>query len=143
MVPIFEGWYRNPDGTFELSFGYFSVNTEEVLEVPLGPDNVIEPAEYDGRQPTRFEPVPEGDRRHWGVFTVTVPAGLRRTANVTWTLHVTGEQTLSVPGRITRCAVSSSPGWEFPGTGEHVAPLLRVDVGTAPVVGRGPRRDHS
>ena len=21
VVPIFEGWYRNPDGTFELSFG--------------------------------------------------------------------------------------------------------------------------
>ena len=43
VVPIFEGWYRNPDGTFELSFGYFNVNTEETLEIPLGPDNVIEP----------------------------------------------------------------------------------------------------
>ena len=37
VVPIFEGWYRNPDDTFELSFGYFNVNTEEALEIPLGP----------------------------------------------------------------------------------------------------------
>ena len=28
VVPIFEGWYPNPDGTYELSFGYFNVNTE-------------------------------------------------------------------------------------------------------------------
>ena len=55
VIPIFEGWYQNPDGTYELSFGYYNVNTEEVLEVPLGPDNFIEPQELDGGQPTRFE----------------------------------------------------------------------------------------
>ena len=132
VIPIFEGWYVNPDGTYELSFGYFNVNTEEALDMPLGPDNFIEPAEFDGRQPTHFEPVPEGDRRHWGAFTVTVPAefGAR---DVVWTLHVRG-QTLSVPGRLTSPSYQLA-GWEFPGR-ESMAPLLRWDpAGSA---GRGP-----
>ncbi len=133
VVPIFEGWYRNPDGTFELSFGYFNVNTEETLEIPLGSDNFIEPAEFDGRQPTVFEPVPESDRRHWGAFTVTVPADFG-SRDVVWTLHVRG-QTLSVPGRLTSPAYELA-GWEFPGR-SSVSPLLRW----APdgPVGRGPR----
>ena len=133
VVPIFEGWYRNPDGTFELSFGYFNVNTEETLEIPLGADNFIEPAEFDGGQPTVFEPVPDSDRRHWGAFTVTVPAdfGAR---DVVWTLHVRG-QTLSVPGRLTSPAYELA-GWEFPGR-SSVSPLLRWTLeGPA---GRGPR----
>ena len=133
VVPIFEGWYRNPDGTFELSFGYFNVNTEETLEIPLGPENFIEPAAFDGRQPTRFEPVPEGDRRHWGAFTVTVPADFGD-RDVVWTLHVRG-QTLSVPGRLTSSAYELA-GWEFPGR-SSMSPLLRwTREGPA---GRGPR----
>ena len=121
VIPIFEGWYENPDGTYELSFGYFNVNTDEVLEIPLGPENFIEPAELDGRQPTRFEPVPEGDRRHWGVFTVTVPSDVGE-RDVVWTLESNG-QTLSVPGRVTRAPYQLA-GWEIPGR-TSVAPLLR------------------
>ena len=133
VVPIFEGWYRNPDGTFELSFGYFNVNTQEILEIPLGSDNFIEPAEFDGRQPTVFEPVPESDRRHWGAFTVTVPADFG-SRDVVWTLHVRG-QTLSVPGRLTSPAYELA-GWEFPGR-SSVSPVLRWTAeGPA---GRGPR----
>ncbi len=133
VVPIFEGWYRNPDGTFELSFGYFNVNTEETLEIPLGSDNFIAPAEFDGRQPTVFEPVPDQDRRHWGAFTVTVPADFAD-RDVVWTLHVRG-QTLSVPGRLTSPSYELA-GWEFPGR-SSVSPLLRwAPDGPA---GRGPR----
>ena len=133
VVPIFEGWYRNPDGTFELSFGYFNVNTEETLEIPLGPENFIEPAEFDGRQPTRFEPVPDRDRRHWGAFTVTVPADFGD-RDVVWTLHVRG-QTLSVPGRLTGPSYELA-GREFPGR-PSVSPLLRWEPdGPA---GSGPR----
>lgn len=112
VVPIFEGWYRNADGTFELSFGFFNVNTEEVIEVPLGPENFLEPAQFDGRQPTRFEPVPESDRRHWGAFTVRVPADFGD-RDVVWTIHSAG-QTLSVPGRLTRPTYELA-GWDFPG----------------------------
>ena len=133
VVPIFEGWYRNPDGTFELSFGYFNVNTEETVEIPLGPENFIAPAAFDGGQPTRFEPVPESDRRHWGAFTVTVPADFGD-RDVVWTLHARG-QTLSVPGRLTSPAYELA-GWEFPGR-SSMSPLLRwAQEGPA---GRGPR----
>ncbi len=132
VVPIFEGWYRNPDGTFELSFGYFNVNTEETLEIPLGSENFVQPAEFDGRQPTRFEPVPDSDRRHWGAFTVTVPPDFGD-RDVVWTLHARG-QTLSVPGRLTSPAYELA-GWEFPGR-SSVSPLLRWAPGGA--AGRGP-----
>ena len=60
VVPIFEGWYTNPNGTHQLCFGYFNTNTEEVLEIPIGRDNHVEPEEFDGLQPTHFLPVPPG-----------------------------------------------------------------------------------
>ena len=132
VIPIFEGWYQHPDGTYELSFGYFNVNTEEVPEIPLGPDNFIEPNQFDGRQPTHFLPVPEGDRRHWGVFTVTVPADFGD-RDVVWTLRVHG-QTLSVPGRVTRPPYELD-GWILPG-GTSASPVLRLEPGGPE--GRGP-----
>ena len=48
VIPIFDGWFENPDGTYDLCFGYFNVNTEEILELPIGEDNFIEPIEFDG-----------------------------------------------------------------------------------------------
>ena len=53
VAPFFDGWYQNPDGTATLSFGYSNLNREEV-EIPVGPDNVVTPKEFDGRQPTAF-----------------------------------------------------------------------------------------
>ena len=123
VIPIFEGWYRHPDGRYELSFGYFNVNTEEVLEIPLGPDNFIEPSRYDGVQPTHFLPVPEGDRRHWGAFTVTVPADFGE-QDVVWTLRVDGRE-FSVPGRVTRPPYQLH-GWIFPGDAT-ASPLLALE----------------
>jgi len=93
VTPAFEGWYENPDGTFNLSFGYYNRNTEEVLEIPLGPNNFIEPAQFDGGQPTHFQP-----RQNWGVFVVKVPADHGDT-KVYWTLKIRGE-TFSVPGHL-------------------------------------------
>ena len=132
VVPMFEGWYRNPDGTFVLSFGYFNVNTEETLEIPLGPDNFIEPAVFDGVQPTHFQPTPDDVYRRVGVFTVTVPADFGD-SDVIWTLRIRG-QTLSVPGRITRAPYELA-GWKL-ADGTDAAPLLRLDA-RGPE-GRGP-----
>ena len=100
VIPIFEGWYRMPDGSYALSFGYFNVNTEEILEIPLGPDNFIEPSNYDGVQPTHFLPVPEGDRRHWGVFTgamIPMPAAVQPGA-VTCGAAPSAPRTAAAPG---------------------------------------------
>ena len=64
VAPFFDGWYANPDGTTTFSFGYSNLNREEIVEIPLGPDNFIEPKEFDGRQPTSFPPVvPDVPRR--------------------------------------------------------------------------------
>ena len=64
VVPFFDGWYANPDGTSTFSFGYSNLNRQELVEIPLGPDNFIEPKQFDGRQPTSFPPIvpdaPEG-----------------------------------------------------------------------------------
>ena len=103
VIPSFEGWYQEPDGTYQLCFGYWSGNTEEALDIPLGPDNFIEPSEFDGGQPTHFMPVPRtGYRKHYCVHTVNVPEdfGARR---VVWTLRV-GSEAYSVPGHLTSTA---------------------------------------
>ena len=95
VTPVFEGWYRNPDGTYSLSFGYFNRNYEEVLEIPIGSDNFFEPGPQNRGQPTHFQP-----RRHWGVFAVTVSAdfGYER---LVWTLKVRGK-TYFVPGSLNK-----------------------------------------
>ena len=92
-TPAYEGWYPNGDGTFTLAFGYFNRNLEETLDVPVGPENFVEPGSANQGQPTHFLP-----GRHWGVFTVTVPAdfGDRR---VVWTLSSNGE-TFAIPGHL-------------------------------------------
>ena len=43
VVPVYEGWLRNPDGTFTFVFGYFNRNWKEELAIPAGPDNKLEP----------------------------------------------------------------------------------------------------
>jgi len=68
VVPVFEGWLRNPDGTFTFVFGYFNRNWKEEPAIPAGPDNQIEPGPADRGQPTYFLP-----RRQRWVFRVQVP----------------------------------------------------------------------
>jgi hypothetical protein len=127
VSPFFEGWYANPDGTYTLSFGYFNRNLTETLEIPIGPDNFIEPAEFNGMQPTHFPPVNYGGfsaRRERGVFTVTVPAEFRD-RDIWWTLRVNGEE-LRVPGRMT------SPAYELsydPMAMGSMPPLVRFSPG--------------
>lgn len=97
VAPFFEGWYRNDDGTFTLSFGFFNLNTEQILDIPVGPDNRVEPAEFDGAQPTHFPVRPRRDR---GVFSVTVPASYAdEEQRVVWTIRANGVE-YSVPGRV-------------------------------------------
>jgi hypothetical protein len=70
IVPSFDGWLRNPDGTFTMVFGYLNRNYKEELALPAGPDNKVEPGGMvDRGQPTWFLP-----RRHAWVFQVKVPA---------------------------------------------------------------------
>jgi hypothetical protein len=99
VTPVFEGWYRNPDGTFSISFGYFNRNSEEVVEIPIGPNNFVGPGDQNQGQPTEFQP-----RRHWGVFAIKVPADFGQ-KEVVWTLKIRGA-TFAIPGRL-------HPNWQI------------------------------
>src|ERR1043166_4828998 len=57
VVPSFDGWLRNPDGTFTFVFGYLNRNFQQELVIPAGPDNKVEPGPaLDQGQPTYFLP---------------------------------------------------------------------------------------
>src|ERR1700736_5345720 len=43
VAPVFEGWEPNPDGTFNLYFGYQNRNWQEDVDIPVGPDNFFSP----------------------------------------------------------------------------------------------------
>lgn len=84
VVPYFEGWIRNPDGTFDMVFGYFNRNWKEELAIPVGPDNMVEPGKPDSGQPTYFLP-----RRQRWAYRVRVPADFGK-KSVTWVLTSKG-----------------------------------------------------
>ena len=83
--PAFEGWEQNEDGSFNFVFGYMNRNWEEELNVPVGPDNAIEPGGPDRGQPTRFLP-----RRNRFMFRVRVPKDWGE-KELVWTLTTKGK----------------------------------------------------
>jgi len=85
VVPVYEGWVPNPDGTFSLFFGFFNRNWEETVFIPVGPDNRIEPGQPDRRQPTVFTP-----RRGRTLFEIVVPKDFGN-KEVIWTLTSRGK----------------------------------------------------
>jgi hypothetical protein len=93
VFPFFEGWYDNGDGTYTISFGYLNRNATRVIEIPHGERNYIEPAEFDGQQPTHFLP-----SRNRGMFAITIPAS-RRDLDIWWYLTDERGNVYKVPGR--------------------------------------------
>jgi hypothetical protein len=85
VVPVFEGWERKTDGSFDMLFGYLNRNYVEEVVVPVGPDNKMEPEGPDLGQPAYFYP-----RVHHFVFRVNVPKDWG-TKEVTWTLTANGK----------------------------------------------------
>lgn len=92
IIPVMEGWTANPDGTTSYSYGIINRN-DEAVDIPLGEGNYMEPAKFDGNQPTHF---PAG--RTVGAFTVTV-AEDERELDVWWYLKTGDSEPLKVPGR--------------------------------------------
>ncbi len=68
VSPAYEGWWQNDDGSFTMFFGYMNSNWEEEFDLPIGPENHIEPGGPDQGQPTHFYP-----RRNMFLFTIRVP----------------------------------------------------------------------
>ena len=84
VSPTYDGWEKNADGSYTLYFGYFNRNSEEEVNVPIGPDNNIDPG-GDRGQPTHFYP----DKKWW-VFKVVVPKDWPKDRRVVWTLTTHG-----------------------------------------------------
>jgi hypothetical protein len=111
VTAAYEGWFKNPDGSFSMLFGYFNRNVKEELDIPVGDSNRIEPGPPDQGQPTHFLP-----RRQWGVFTVTVPQNFG-TEKLTWTIVANGQAT-AVPAHL-------DARWE-------ISPFFDVGIGNTP-----------
>ena len=109
----YEGWFKNPDGSFSMLFGYFNRNLKQELDIPVGDNNRFEPGSPDQGQPTHFLP-----RRQWGVFTVTVPQNFG-TEKLTWTIVANG-QTTAVPAHL-------DARWE-------ISPFFDVGIGNTPPI---------
>ena len=98
VSPTFDGWEQNSDGTYTLHFGYFNRNSEEELDVPIGPDNGFDPGSDRG-QPTHFYP-----SRKWWVFKVVVPKDWPKDRRAVWTL--------TTHGRTSQAKGWLQPEWE-------------------------------
>ena len=85
VTPAFEGWYFDKDGSVRLLVGYFNRNTKQELDIPVGPQNQIEPGGPDQGQPTHFL-----TGRQWGVFSIKVPNDFGN-RKLTWTLVSNGQ----------------------------------------------------
>jgi len=114
VTPAYEGWFRNPDGTFSILFGYYNRNQKQELDIAVGAENRIEPGGPDRGQPTHFL-----TKRRWGVFTVTVPKDFG-SGKIAWTLAANGKTT-TIPA-------SLDPLWEL-------SPFVDATGNTPPFIG--------
>ena len=126
ITPAFEGWFYNPDGSRSFLIGYYNRNSKQELDIPIGPNNRIEPGGPDMGQPTHFMA-----GRQWGMFVLPAPKEFSEKDQYTWTLTANG-QTTSIPFRLhadyvmspfTEIAVGNTP------------PVLRFERGGKPIQG--------
>ena len=134
VVPVYEGWIQNPDGTFDLVFGYFNRNYQEELAILPGPDNMVDPGGPDRGQPTYFLP-----RRQARLFRVRVPKDWGDKV-LTWTIKANGRTEKAygdlLPVQEINEHIISSGGNSVPYGDEDpnkpptitLAPLTRVQV---------------
>jgi hypothetical protein len=99
VVPVFEGWERNADGSFNFVFGYMNRNYEEQVDIPVGSGNTFEPGVPDQGQPTHFYP-----RRQQYVFKVRVPKDWGK-KDLIWTL--------TSHGKTEKAFATLMPTWEI------------------------------
>jgi hypothetical protein len=86
VMPLYEGWHPNSDGTIDLWFGYLNKNWREETDIPVGPNNSVTgpfvPNTADAGQPTHFLP-----RNNRWQFAVRIPnAQALAKEEVVWTV---------------------------------------------------------
>jgi hypothetical protein len=109
VVPVYEGWEKNSDGSFNLVFGYMNRNYQERPEIVVGPDNFFSPGAQDQGQPTHFYP-----RRQQFMFKVRVPSDFGK-KELVWTITRNGRTekaygTLLMEEQLTDVVISENRG---------------------------------
>jgi hypothetical protein len=85
IYPAYDGFIKNPDGSYTLAFAYFSHNAE-VVTIALGTANSFAPEPGDRMQPTVFKP------GHWR-FQCVMVVGPELADKLRWTLSYAGTTT--------------------------------------------------
>lgn len=85
IYPAYDGFLKNPDGSYTLAFAYFSHNADPVT-IAAGPNNVFAPTPGDRMQPTTFKP------GHWR-FQCVMVVGPEFDGKMKWTLTYGGVTT--------------------------------------------------
>ena len=143
----FEGWVDNEDGSFGIVFGYMNRNWEEILDVPIGPDNyfaISEPGGLDDLEREAYDPTvaDRGQATHFlprqnrFTFTVRVPPDFGD-QDLVWTLMTQGITeraygTLHRDYKIDNIVIMSETGAFGGGSGSpeeraNTAPILEVE----------------
>jgi len=132
ISPAYEGWWPNDDGSFTMFFGYMNSNWEEEFDVPVGPDNHIDPGGPDQGQPTHFYP-----RRNMFLFTIRVPKDFGD-KELVWTLvtHTKTERafaSLKPDYLLNKQTIATEVGANMSGLGDELLtndfPVLTVEGG--------------
>jgi hypothetical protein len=114
IYPAYDGFLKNPDGSFTLAFAYFSHNAS-LVTIPAGAGNQFGPEPGDRMQPTVFKP------GHWR-FQCVMVVGPEFDGKLRWTLSYAGSTT----GTSERMLQSN---WNLV---EGAAELAKLDYAKAP-----------
>jgi len=125
IQPIFDGWSKRSDGSFDLHFGYLNRNWVEQLSIPVGPANSMEPGGPDRGQPTFFY-----KRTNRSAFRVVVPKDWGK-KELVWTV--------TANGKTNKAYGWLQPEWEIDPVADGVSseivknkpPTLAVEPSTA------------
>ncbi len=126
VIPIYNGWHPNPDGTIDLWFGYLNNNWRQEPDVPVGANNNISaPFGPDASQPTHFFP-----RNNRFIFSVRVTKDFAE-KEVVWTLTTAG-RTLRAYATLNPAYIRDDAGMGreyFGGNGEeaNLNPVITID----------------
>ena len=135
VAPLYEGWIRNADGTIDMWFGYLNKNYEEVLHVPVGPDNRIEPGGPDRGQPSVFVPRRRrggaASRRESYVFRIRLPADFGEDDELIWTVTAHGQTDRAVGTLLDVYVLEAPPDGNLPPTASLAAGRTAVTAGDA------------
>ena len=133
VSPAYEGWRTEDDGSTTMVFGYMNQNWLEEFDIPVGPDNSIEPGGPDRGQPTHFYP-----RRSPFLFTIKVPKDFGD-KELIWTLKTHGKiekayASLKNDYMIDNQVISTEVGGDFGSLRDelrtNIPPTLNVEGGS-------------